>query len=157
MDRGGGRGWRHRDLGLGQEQAMPRRATIIVLVIAALLLLPLYLRYFMWASGPCSISRALERLPRASIAEAAELPCPFPKRSQAAVAAFKRANPCPPWCQTYIVKDGAIMPYERCGACEVDHVCPLACCGADEPANMQYLLSRDNRAKGADCGACPVR
>lgn len=35
-----------------------------------------------------------------------------------------------------------------CPGCEVDHVLPLACGGADDPSNMQWLTKEANRAKG---------
>jgi hypothetical protein len=92
----------------------------------------------------------------------AAVPCPNPSRSQAAVDAFKAAwsaahgAPCPSTCRTYIRMGRAFVMYERCGACEVDHLCPIACCGADTPANMHWMDKKANRAKGADCTACPV-
>ena len=52
----------------------------------------------------------------------------FDKRSGAAVAAFKRAAPCP-------------ATGRARGACPgwiVDHVVPLCAGGADAPANMQW-------------------
>ncbi len=97
----------------------------------------------------------------AGVARAA-MPCPNPTRSQAAVEAFKTAwsaahgAPCPSTCKTYVRRGRIFVQYETCGACEVDHVCPLACCGADAPVNMQWMDKKANRAKGADCTACPV-
>ena len=60
-------------------------------------------------------------------------------RDPAMKAAFRRNHPCP--------STGRIR-----GACpgyEVDHVRPLACGGADDPANMQWLTKEANRAKGS--------
>jgi hypothetical protein len=37
--------------------------------------------------------------------------------------------------------------YQRCGSCQVEHICPLACCGLDAPQNMQWLTAEANRAK----------
>ncbi len=59
------------------------------------------------------------------------------QRSSAAVAAFKRANPCP-------------MNQATRGACpgyEVDHVEPLCAGGPDTPANMQWLTHHEHRQK----------
>ncbi len=97
-----------------------------------------------------------------AIASAARgaVPCPNPTRSQAAVEAFKAAwsaahgAPCPSTCKTYVRRGRIFVQYETCGACEVDHLCPLACCGADTPTNMQWMDKKANRAKGADCNAC---
>ena len=49
-------------------------------------------------------------------------------RSQSAIAAFKRMNPCP----TNGRRSGA------CGGYVIDHKCPLDCGGKDAPENMQY-------------------
>ncbi len=111
--------------------------------------------------APGVVLAALLALSYASVTRA-EVPCPNPKRSQAAIAAFKVAwsasnggLACPKGCATYTRVGRAFVLYERCGACQVDHVCPLACCGTDVPENMQWLSARANRAKGADCSACP--
>ncbi len=59
------------------------------------------------------------------------------RRSQAAVAAFKRANPCP--------ANGTTA-----GACPgyvVDHIAPLACGGPDTPANMQWQTIQEGKNK----------
>lgn len=87
---------------------------------------------------------------------AADLPCPNPKRSQAVVEQFKAANPCPKTCALYIRDGSRFVLYQKCGACQVDHVCPLACCGADAVENLQWLTAKANRAKGADCAACSL-
>lgn len=58
-------------------------------------------------------------------------------RSAAALAEFKRANPCP-------------STGERRGKCPgyvIDHIKPLACGGADAPANMQWQTIEDAKAK----------
>lgn len=87
---------------------------------------------------------------------AAPVPCPNPARSRAVIERFKAANPCPKSCATYTRVGRAFVLFERCGACEVDHRCPLACCGSDTIDNLQWLPKRENRAKGADCTACEV-
>ena len=58
-------------------------------------------------------------------------------RSSAAVAEFKRINPCP--------TTGATKG--RCAGWEVDHVTPLCAGGPDAPANMQWLTVSDHRQK----------
>lgn len=58
-------------------------------------------------------------------------------RSHAAIASFKKENPCP--------ASGATK-----GACKgyvIDHIQPLACGGADEPSNMQWQTIADAKAK----------
>jgi hypothetical protein len=68
-------------------------------------------------------------------------------RSAAARRAFRAAHPCP--------STGA-----RSGSCPgfvVDHLCPLACCGADSPSNMQWQTTAEAKAKDAwerDCSSC---
>ncbi len=99
------------------------------------------------------------------------VPCPNPKRSEAQLAAFKAqwsaahgARPCPQGaaagdildCRLYHRVGRAFVLYEQCGACEVDHICALGCCGLDAPSNMRWLDKHANRAKGADCTACTV-
>lgn len=59
------------------------------------------------------------------------------QRSSAAVAAFKRATPCP-------------MNGAKRGSCpgyEVDHVEPLCAGGPDTPENMQWLTRHEHRQK----------
>lgn len=80
-----------------------------------------------------------------------------PTRSPTVKAAFVRANPPPAWCATYVLRDGILQFYSRTGACDVDHVCPLKCGGADRVENLQWLDAKANRSKGADCRACEVR
>jgi hypothetical protein len=58
-------------------------------------------------------------------------------RSLAAKHAFKRAHPCPSTGKSY----GA------CSGYTIDHVRPLACGGADAPANMQWQTNGAARAK----------
>ncbi|SOY56020.1 hypothetical protein CBM2585_A60225 [Cupriavidus taiwanensis] len=58
-------------------------------------------------------------------------------RSHAAVAEFKRLNPCP-------ANGGRSGP---CPGYVVDHVIPLCNCGADEPGNMQWQTIADAKAK----------
>lgn len=86
----------------------------------------------------------------------AEVPCPNPARNRAIVERFKAANPCPRSCALYVRDGSRFVLYAACGRCEVDHRCPLACCGADVVENMQWLTRAENRAKGADCSACSV-
>ena len=68
-------------------------------------------------------------------------------RSSAARRIFRATHPCP--------ATGATT-----GACRgyvVDHVCPLVCCGADSPSNMQWQTSADAKAKDRwerDCSSC---
>jgi hypothetical protein len=85
-------------------------------------------------------------------------------RSRSAIKKFQKAwarahagLPCPEQCALYRVVDGKFVLYQRCGGCQVDHVCPLACCGDDSPANMQWLTAEENRAKSDDCAACGGR
>lgn len=63
------------------------------------------------------------------------------KRSAAAKHRFREKNPCPSTGRTS----------GRCPGYEVDHRRALACGGADSPGNMQWLTTKENRAKGADC------
>lgn len=85
------------------------------------------------------------------------VPCPNPKRSQAPVEAFKKANPCPTKCKLYVREGSRFVVWKQCGRCQVDHICPLACCGPDTPENMQWLTAEDNLKKGADCTSCPIK
>lgn len=61
------------------------------------------------------------------------------KRSQGAKNAFRKNHPCPATGKTS----------GKCPGYEVDHVIPLACGGADDPSNMQWLTKEKNRKKGA--------
>jgi hypothetical protein len=61
-------------------------------------------------------------------------------RDPAAKAAFRRNHPCPSTGRTT----------GRCPGYEVDHVRPLACGGADQASNMQWLTAAANQAKGAE-------
>jgi 5-methylcytosine-specific restriction endonuclease McrA len=60
------------------------------------------------------------------------------KRSSSARSAFRRNHPCPATGKT----SGACPGYH------VDHVVPLACGGADDPSNMQWLTATENLRKG---------
>lgn len=62
-----------------------------------------------------------------------------PNRSMAAVAAFKRANPCP--------ATGESAGRGKCPGYVVDHIEPLCAGGADLPANMQWQTLADSKAK----------
>jgi 5-methylcytosine-specific restriction endonuclease McrA len=90
------------------------------------------------------------------LSQAQPLPCQGAgqHRNQTEIEHFKSHNPCPKKCITYTFEKGKFVLYEKCGACQVDHICPLACCGLDKEQNMQWLTSRENRAKSADCTAC---
>jgi hypothetical protein len=59
------------------------------------------------------------------------------KRSSGAKEAFKREHPCPS-------TDGQSGP---CPGYVIDHIKPLACGGADDPANMQWQTVAEGRAK----------
>lgn len=61
------------------------------------------------------------------------------KRSQGAIHSFRKGNVCPSTGKTT----------GKCPGYEVDHVKPLACGGADDPSNMQWLTKDANRKKGA--------
>lgn len=58
-------------------------------------------------------------------------------RSSAAVAEFKRQNPCP-------INSARRGP---CPGYEVDHIEPLCAGGPDAPANMQWLTRQEHREK----------
>lgn len=58
-------------------------------------------------------------------------------RSQAAVKAFRRLNPCPSTGERY----------GRCPNHIIDHVRALACGGPDTPANMQWQTIEEAKAK----------
>lgn len=60
-----------------------------------------------------------------------------PPRSKAAVAEFKRQNPCP---ATGLRKG-------KCPGYQVDHKIPLKCNGPDRPENMQWLSVDDHKVK----------
>jgi hypothetical protein len=53
---------------------------------------------------------------------------PARERSQAAIGEFKREHPCP----------ATGLPRGACPGWVIDHIRPLACGGADAPANMQW-------------------
>lgn len=67
-------------------------------------------------------------------------------RNKSAVRQFMKAHPCPAGPDKGSTK--------RCRGWQVDHVCPLACCGLDAPQNMQWLTAAANSKKGADCTEC---
>ena len=68
-------------------------------------------------------------------------------RSSSAKRVFKATHPCPSSSRTT-------------GSCEgyvVDHICPLMCCGADAPSNMQWQTTAESKAKDRwerDCSSC---
>jgi hypothetical protein len=61
------------------------------------------------------------------------------ERSKGKRAAFVTSHPCPSTMNT----SGSCPGYE------VDHINPLACGGSDEPSNMQWLSTEENRRKAA--------
>jgi len=69
------------------------------------------------------------------------------RRNPSARQAFKATHPCP--------SSGATT-----GSCEgyiVDHICPLSCCGADAPSNMQWQTTAESKAKDRwerNCSTC---
>jgi hypothetical protein len=70
------------------------------------------------------------------------------KRDPHQTAAFRATHPCPPTGKT----NG------RCYGYTIDHVCPLACCGRDDPSNMQWQTNAEAKAKDAweqNCSTCP--
>ncbi len=77
-----------------------------------------------------------------------------PPRDPRVREAFIRTHPCPTTCVTYVRTGSKFTRYEQCGACEVDHVCPLACGGADAVENMAWIDKKQNRKKGATCNDC---
>jgi hypothetical protein len=70
------------------------------------------------------------------------------RRSSSARRVFKITHPCP----------GTGATSGSCKGYVVDHICPLACCGADTPSNMQWQTTAESRAKDAwelNCSSCP--
>ena len=68
-------------------------------------------------------------------------------RNAAAKRDFKATHPCP--------RSGATGG--SCPGYIVDHICPLACCGADAPSNMQWQTAAESKAKDAwelSCSSC---
>ena len=59
------------------------------------------------------------------------------KRSQTAIVEFKKAQPCP--------ATGATKG--PCKGYVIDHIEPLACGGADSPANMQWQTVAEAKQK----------
>lgn len=59
------------------------------------------------------------------------------KRSAYQVQKFRKLNPCP----------ATGLTTGRCKGYEVDHIVPLSCCGADTPANMQWLTIKAHDIK----------
>lgn len=64
-------------------------------------------------------------------------PCPQHTRSQAAKRAFVLTHPCP--------ANGKRTTH--CPGYFIDHIKPLACCGADAPSNMQWQSTKAAKAK----------
>jgi hypothetical protein len=68
-------------------------------------------------------------------------------RSASAKSRFRATHPCP----------ATGSRSGRCTGYVIDHVCPLACCGADAPSNMQWQTRAEAKAKDAwerDCSSC---
>ena len=68
-------------------------------------------------------------------------------RSSSAKRLFKATHLCP----------GNGGTTGTCPGYVIDHVCPLACCGADAPSNMQWQTRAQARAKDAwelNCSSC---
>lgn len=61
------------------------------------------------------------------------------QRSKAAIAEFKRLQPCP--------ANG--NRYGPCPGWQIDHIVPLKCAGPDDPGNMQWLTVQDHKKKTA--------
>ncbi len=68
-------------------------------------------------------------------------------RSSVARRVFRATHPCPRTGETT----------SKCQGYVIDHVCPLACCGADSPSNMQWQTTAEAKAKDLwelDCSSC---
>src|SRR5262249_38054382 len=70
------------------------------------------------------------------------------RRDPRQIALFKATVACP--------RTGKVGG--RCSGYVVDHVCPLSCCGKDDPSNMQWQTNTEAKAKDAweqDCSSWP--
>lgn len=67
-------------------------------------------------------------------------------RSQAALRAFRHSHPCPGGPDRGSTR--------RCRGYVIDHTCPLECCGADDPGNMQYQTIEEAKKKDRWEGNC---
>lgn len=79
------------------------------------------------------------------------VPCPHPHRSRTATAAFRRAHSCPGGPDR-----GSTS---RCEGYVIDHICPLACGGRDDPSNMQWMDVTSAKVKDRwelACKTCPA-
>lgn len=61
----------------------------------------------------------------------------WPGRSAAAVAEFKRENPCP----------ATGKPRGACPGWQIDHITPLCAGGADLASNMAWAAVKDHKVK----------
>ena len=61
------------------------------------------------------------------------------KRSSYQLTKFKKLHPCP----------ATGLSTGRCPGYVIDHIKPLACCGADKPENMQWQTIAEAKAKDA--------
>jgi hypothetical protein len=67
-------------------------------------------------------------------------------RSTSAKNHFRLLHPCPGG-----PDKGSHL---RCSGYVIDHVCPLECCGADEPSNMQWQTEKAGKLKDKWEGDC---
>jgi hypothetical protein len=89
---------------------------------------------------------------------AAAVACPHPHRDPNVIARFVKSHPCPTSCATYVKRGSRYVLHRKCGACQVDHICPLTACGLDAESNLQWLTDEENRAKSDDPSLCtPAR
>lgn len=68
-------------------------------------------------------------------------------RDRQQVTLFRATHPCP-----RTGKLGGV-----CRGYVVDHICPLSCCGKDDPSNVQWQTKAEAKAKDAwewDCSTC---
>ena len=68
-------------------------------------------------------------------------------RDRHQVTLFRAIHPCP--------RTGGLTG--PCRGYVVDHICPLSCCGKDDPSNMQWQTKAEAKAKDAwesDCSSC---
>lgn len=67
-------------------------------------------------------------------------------RASATKFHFFKLHPCPGG-----PDEGSL---KRCHGYVIDHICPLECCGKDDPANMQWQTIEDGKAKDRWEGDC---
>lgn len=83
-------------------------------------------------------------------------------RNKSVIKKFVAAHPCPDKCAVFRKTSAGFVLWRKCGGCQVDHICPLACwnpvvraCGPDTINNLQWLTAEENSMKSDDCSACP--